>query len=95
MNLLQIKVIYTATENQNVKQSQLYFWLQCNTLRGKCPYLEFFWSVFSAIQTEYGEMLRIFPYSAQSGKTRTKTTPNTDTFQAVTLIFAQFKNWLK
>ena len=54
-----------------------------------------FWSVFSAIQTEYGEMLRICPYSAQSGKTGTKTTPNTDTFQAVTLIFAHFKNWLK
>lgn len=54
-----------------------------------------FWSVFSAIQTEYGEMLRICPYSAQSGKTGTKTTPNADTFQAVTLIFAHFKNWLK
>ena len=29
------------------------------TLRKKCPYLEFFWSVFSHIWTEYGEILRI------------------------------------
>ena len=26
-------------------------------LRGKYPYSEFFWSVFSLIRTEYGEML--------------------------------------
>ena len=32
-------------------------------MRGKSPYSEFFWSVFSRIQTEYGEILRIFPYS--------------------------------
>ena len=30
-------------------------------LRGKCPYLEFFWFVFSIIWTEYGEILRISP----------------------------------
>ena len=41
------------------------------TLRKKCPYFELLWSVFSRIQTEYGEM-------------RTKITPNTDTFHAVT-----------
>ena len=35
------------------------------TLRGKCPYLEFFWSVFSRIRIEYGEILRISPYSDQ------------------------------
>ena len=28
-------------------------------LREKCPYLELFWSVFSQIRTEYGEILRI------------------------------------
>ena len=33
------------------------------TLREKCPYLEIFWSVFSGIRTEYGEILRIFPNS--------------------------------
>ena len=35
------------------------------TLREKCPYLEFFWSVFSHIWTEYGEILRISPYSVR------------------------------
>ena len=29
----------------------------------KCPYSEFFWSVFSRIVTEYGEILTIPPYS--------------------------------
>ena len=29
------------------------------TLRGKCPYLELFWSAFSHIRTEHGEILRI------------------------------------
>ena len=29
----------------------------------KCAYSEFFWSVFSRIWTEYGEILRISPYS--------------------------------
>ena len=28
-------------------------------LREKCPYLEFFWSIFSRILTEYGRILRI------------------------------------
>ena len=28
----------------------------------KCLYSEFFYSVFSRSQTEYGEILRIFPY---------------------------------
>ena len=27
-------------------------------LREKCPYSEFFWSIFSRIWTEYGEILR-------------------------------------
>ena len=33
----------------------------CSSLRKKCPYLVFFWSVFSRIQTEnseYGHFLR-------------------------------------
>ena len=32
-------------------------------LRKKCPYLELFWSVISRIRTEYGEIIRISPYS--------------------------------
>ena len=39
--------------------------LQNVTLRKKCPYSELFWSTFSRIQTEYGEMLRISLYSVQ------------------------------
>ena len=31
----------------------------------KCPYSELFWSAFSHIQTEYGEILRISPYSVR------------------------------
>ena len=30
--------------------------------REKCSYSEFFWSVFSRIRTEYGEILRISSY---------------------------------
>ena len=29
--------------------------IQPSPLREKCPYSEFFWSVFSHIQTEYGD----------------------------------------
>ena len=31
-------------------------------LREKSPYSELFWSAFSCIRTEYGEILRICPY---------------------------------
>ena len=34
----------------------------------KCSYSEFFWFVFSRIRTEYGEKLRISPYSVQMRK---------------------------
>ena len=63
----------------------MYMFLRHVTAHEKCPYLEFFQSVFSRIRTEYGEMrsievsLRIqFEYR----KIRTKKTPNTDTFHA-------------
>ena len=36
-----------------------------STLREKCSYSEFFWSVFSRIWTEYGEILRTSSYSVQ------------------------------
>ena len=32
------------------------------TIHEKCPYSEFFWYLFSRIQIEYGEILRISPY---------------------------------
>ena len=34
-------------------------------LRKKCPYSELFWSAFSRIRTEYGEIRRISPYSVR------------------------------
>ena len=34
-------------------------------LRKKCPYSELSWSVFSRIRNEYGQIIRISPYSVQ------------------------------
>ena len=34
-------------------------------LHEKCPYLEFFWSAFSLIWIECGEVRSIFPYSVR------------------------------
>ena len=42
--------------------------LSTSSLREKCPYSEFFWSVFSCNRTEYGEIRGIFPYSVRVGK---------------------------
>ena len=44
-----------------------------HSLRKKCPYLELFWSVFSRIRTEYGEILRISAYSVQIWENAPKT----------------------
>ena len=52
-------------------------------LRKKCPYLEFFCSVFSHIRTEYGKIRSISPYSVQIRENADEKTPNTDTFYAV------------
>ena len=38
------------------------------SLRKTCPYSELFWSVFSHIRTEYGEMRSISPYSVRMGE---------------------------
>ena len=38
------------------------------TLRKRCPHSEFFWSVYSRIRTEYGEIFRISPYSVRMWK---------------------------
>ena len=56
-------------------------------LRKKCPYLEFFWSVFSRIRTECGEI--------RSMKIRTRKTPNTDTFYAVLMLEQNVENLLR
>ena len=70
-----------------------YFKLQNQLLNTawKSPYPELFWSTFSRIRTEYGEILRISSYSVRmqenAGKMRTKITPNTDNFCAVHHVF--------
>ena len=51
-----IRSIYQKTKKTN-KQKR--------TLCKKCSYLELFWSTFSHIPTEYGETLRICPYSVR------------------------------
>ena len=38
------------------------------SLLEKCPHLEFFWSVFSRIRTEYGEIPHISVFSSNAGK---------------------------
>ena len=54
----------------------------------------FFWSVFSRIRIEYGEILRVSPHSVRmrenEGRMRTRITPNTVTFYAVLLIFRNY-----
>ena len=54
--------------------------MESRALREKCPYSEFFWSVFSRIWTEYDVSLRI---QSECGKIWTRKIPNTDTFLAV------------
>ena len=64
---------------------------QTHSLRKKCMYSEVIlvpiFPAFSFIRTEYGEILRIYPYSVRMrenvGKMRTRITPNMDTFYAV------------
>ena len=43
-----------------------------HSLRKKCPYSEFFWSVFSHVRTEYGEILRLSPYSVRMRENKDK-----------------------
>ena len=54
------------------------------TLREKCPHSELFWSVFSHIRSEYGEIRSIFRIPSECRKMHTRITPNTDTFHAAT-----------
>ena len=49
----------------------------------KCPYLEFFWSVFCHIWTKYGEIRISLCIQSECWKICTRKTPHTDTFYAV------------
>ena len=70
-----------------------------STLREKCPYSEFFWSLFSSIWTEYGdtgphfpafglnmEILRISPYLVRMRENTDQKSPNTYTSCKVILL---------
>ena len=56
---------------------------EVQSLLRKCPYVEFFWSAFLPIWTEYGEILRISPDSNQIWENTDQKNSNTDTFYAV------------
>ena len=64
--------------------------LYCMLLRKNCPYSETFWSAFSRIQTEYGETLRISPYSVRMRENAGKKFLNTDTFHAACFYVISF-----
>ena len=53
------------------------------TLRKKCLYSEFFWSVLFRIWPEYGDLRSKSLYSVQMQEKTDQITPNTDTFYAV------------
>ena len=51
-----------------------------NTLCEKCPCLELFWSVFSRIWTEYGEILECGPNSVEMLENADQKNPDYDHF---------------
>ena len=61
-------------------------------LRKKCSNLEFFWSVFSSIRSEYGYLFCKSSYSVGCGKIRTRQISNFDTFHAM-LASVKTENW--
>ena len=54
-----------------------------------CPHSEIFWSVFSRIRTEYGELRGIFRIQSEWGEIRTRKSPNKDFFYAVDLFLCE------
>ena len=55
-------------------------------MREKWPYSGFFWSAFSRIRTEYGE-IRSLRIQSECWKMRIRITPNKDTFYSVKASF--------
>ena len=53
-------------------------------LRERCPYSEFFWSVFSHIRTEFGKIRSISPYSVQMSENTNQKNSEYRHFHAVT-----------
>ena len=69
----------------------LCFW---PTLHEKCPYLELFWSVFSCIRTEYGEIRSISPYPVRMRETTDQKNFELRHFsRSDTIIGKKNKNW--
>ena len=68
-------LLYACVANNNQNKD---IWL-----REKCPYSKLFWSTFSRIRTEYGEILISLRIQSECGEIRTRKTPNTNTFRAV------------
>ena len=69
-------------ENINIENRTCERLLEVHCVK-KCLFSEFFWSVFSRIWTEYGEIPSVSPYSVRMQETTARKTPNTDTFHAV------------
>ena len=69
--------------------------VSCHILHcvGSAQIRSFFWSIFSRIRTEYGEIRRDIQYSVRYGKIRTRETPYLDTFHAVKVKWKQL--WLE
>ena len=56
------KIKYTLLIKELLLSMNHFLKIVCLTLLEKCRYSEFFWSVFSYIRTEYGEILRNTEY---------------------------------
>ena len=72
--------------------SEFYFNMPNATLREKCLYSELFWSVFSGIRTEYGEILRISPYSVRMPENTDQN--NSEYRQFLRSASSQFSVWV-
>ena len=64
------------------------------SLREKCLYSEFLWSVFSRIQTKYGEIRVSLRIQSECGEIRTRKTPNSDTFHKMRSLSKKMQNFL-
>ena len=66
-----------------LRNSELFSWCSL-TRREKCPNRKIFWSVFSCIRTEYGDLTRKSPYSVRiQENTNQNKTPYMGTFYAL------------
>ena len=61
-----------------------------NTLRKKYPYSELFWSVFSRIRTENGEIRSISPYSIRMRENTDQNNSEYEHFSRSDIRLAQY-----